>query len=69
MPSARATRQSDEPGAVHAIPATVVFSNVPGNLQKPNLPLGMGVKFSGIDAVAAQRVAKYIAERTRAYTL
>jgi hypothetical protein len=23
----------------------VVFANVPGNLQRPNLPLGMGIRF------------------------
>lgn len=49
--------------------ATVVFSNVPGNLQKPNLPLGMGVKFSGIAAEAAERVAKFIGERARSFEL
>jgi PilZ domain len=55
-------------GAVDT-PANVVFANVPGNLQKPNLPLGMGVKFSGISPEAAERVAKYIAERARSYEL
>jgi len=70
MPSGRVTLTIEFPeGGAVAIPATVVFSNVPGNLQKPNLPLGMGVKFSGISEETAQRVAKFIADRTRAYTL
>lgn len=33
------------PNATLAIPTTVVFANVPGNLQRPNLPLGIGVRF------------------------
>jgi hypothetical protein len=69
MPSGRVTLTIEFPDGATVIPATVVFSNVPGNLQKPNLPLGMGVKFSGISDESARRVAKYIAERTRAYTL
>ena len=69
MPSGRITLTIEFPDGATAIPATVVFSNVTGNLQKPNLPLGMGVKFSGITEEAAQRVAKYITERARAYTL
>ena len=69
MPSGRITLTIEFPDGATAIPATVVFSNVPGNLQKPNLPLGMGVKFSEITEEHARRVAKYIAERARAYTL
>ena len=49
--------------------ASVVFANVPGNLQKPNLPLGMGVKFVDIAAPAAQRIAKFVSEKARGYEI
>jgi Tfp pilus assembly protein PilZ len=49
--------------------AQVVFANVPGNLQRPNLPLGMGVRFIEISDAAAQRIAKFVAERSRAYEI
>jgi CheY-like chemotaxis protein len=46
--------------------ARVVMTNVPGNLQRWNLPIGMGVRFTtaGIDAEAALQL--YVEERTRA---
>lgn len=49
--------------------ASVVFANVPGNLQKPNLPLGMGVKYTGIETSVAERIAKYVSEKARSYEL
>ena len=55
-------------GAV-AIPASVVFANVPGNLQRSNLPLGMGVRFDTGAPDAAARVAKYVRERSCAFEL
>jgi Tfp pilus assembly protein PilZ len=69
MPGGRITLTIEFTDGPVATPANVVFANVPGNLQKPNLPLGMGVKFAGITAEAAERVAKYIAERARSYEL
>ncbi len=44
--------------------ALVVFSNVPGNLQEPNLPLGMGVAFLDLSAQAWKQLRVYIDERT-----
>ncbi len=43
--------------------ALVVFSNVPGNLQQPNLPLGMGVAFLDLPAEAWKPLRVYIDER------
>ncbi len=43
--------------------ALVVFSNVPGNLQQPNLPLGMGVAFLDVSAEAWKQLRVYIDER------
>jgi hypothetical protein len=51
------------------IDGSVVFANVPGNLQRPNLPIGMGIKFAAITPAQRERVAKYVAERVRAYEL
>lgn len=52
-----------------AIDGTVVFANVPGNLQRANLPIGMGIKFGAITPAQRERVTKYVAERLRAYEL
>lgn len=45
--------------------ARVVMTNVPGNLQRWNLPIGMGVRFTAaaVDAEAALQL--YVEERTR----
>jgi hypothetical protein len=69
MPGGRITLTIEFPDGAVETQASVVFANVPGNLQKPNLPLGMGVKFSGIAVAAAERVAKYVSERRRGYEL
>lgn len=41
----------------------VAFANVPGNLQRPNLPLGMGIQFDHPDAVTTNAIARVIHER------
>lgn len=52
------------PGGSLTLPAQVVFSNVIGNLQRPNLPLGMGIRFTE-DAPpdAVQSIARYVRAR------
>jgi len=47
-------------GAIQAA-ARVVMTNVPGNLQRPNLPVGMGVAFTGT-AVEEQASLQLYAE-------
>ncbi len=42
--------------------ATVVYANVPGNLQKPSLPLGMGVQFAELDKKDRKRLRNLIKE-------
>jgi hypothetical protein len=69
VPGGRITLTIEFPDGAVETQAQVVFANVPGNLQKPNLPLGMGVRFSGIAAPAAQRIAKYVAEKARGYEI
>ena len=43
--------------------ARVMFANVPGNLQRPNLPLGMGVQFEDMSPEVAQTLSAYIEAR------
>jgi len=43
----------------------VVFTNVPGNLQRPNLPLGMAVAFQPLPEHAALQVQRYVEDRGR----
>lgn len=50
-------------GVGYAIDGSVAFSNVPGNLQKPNLPLGMGVRFDNVPEKARWQLADFIRER------
>jgi Tfp pilus assembly protein PilZ len=69
MPGGRITLTIEFADGAVAIPASVVFSNVPGNLQRPNAPLGMGVKFAAGAPEAAARIAKFVRERTRAFEL
>ena len=44
----------------------VVFSNVPGNLQRPNLPLGMGVRFVDCPEAAEHHLKQFIQHRMEA---
>ncbi len=44
----------------------VVFANVPGNLQRPNLPLGMGVRFADVTPAALDQLKQSIHKRMEA---
>ena len=41
----------------------VVLTNVPGNLRKRNLPIGMGIRFLGLSNEAERALTTYTAER------
>lgn len=56
------------PGPIR-IQGRVVSTNVPGNLRRPNLPLGMGVRFESPDATACERLEAYVTERARNFEL
>ena len=43
--------------------AGVAFANVPGNLQRPNLPMGMGVVFETLDDATTKHLKRYVKER------
>ncbi len=45
------------------IDGIVAFANVPGNLQRPNLTLGMGVRFESLSQPDQERLAEFIQER------
>lgn len=45
--------------------AQVVMTNVPGNLARKNLDLGMGVSFRGLPEEAESRVLEFIEERAQ----
>jgi hypothetical protein len=51
------------PGCFIETKARVVFANVPGNLQRPNLPLGMAVRFEQLDADTSKKLKAYIKDR------
>lgn len=51
------------PGSSIRTRATVVFCNVPGNLQRPKLPLGMGVRFEGLEKAQLKLLREYIHQR------
>ena len=51
------------PGCFIETKARVVFANVPGNLQRPNLPLGMAVRFEELDAATSKKLKAYVKER------
>jgi hypothetical protein len=40
----------------------VTYTSVPGNLRRNNLPLGMGVRFDGLDDGGLSRIRRAVAE-------
>ena len=53
------------PGCAVKVAGKVVTTNVPGNLMKRNLPLGMGVQFTGLDEQTELALAIFVEERMR----
>jgi hypothetical protein len=52
------------PGEELRVAGEVVATNVPGNLRKRNLPIGMGIRFLGLAREAEQRLLAYTFERS-----
>jgi hypothetical protein len=52
------------PGSELRLAGEVVATNVPGNLRKRNLPIGMGIRFLGLPREAEQRLLAFTTERS-----
>jgi hypothetical protein len=55
-------------GPVRAV-GVVVYTNVPGNLHRTNLPVGMGVRFSDLSDPASAALRRLVAEASLALSL
>ena len=51
------------PGEDLRVAGEVVSTNVPGNLRRRNLPIGMGIRFLGLSGEAERALCAYTAER------
>lgn len=50
----------------YEVEGCVVFANVPGNLQRPNLPLGMGIRFEGLAKSLVRLIRAFVEQRLSA---
>jgi len=57
------------PSGEAVLDGQVVWNNVPGNLRRPNAPVGMGVRFVEVPADVMSGLLEYVGERARAYRL
>lgn len=55
-------------GPVRA-PGVVVYTNVPGNLHRDNLPVGMGVRFADLSDPAGAAIRRLVAEAALALAI
>jgi len=55
------------PSGVVRVHARVRFHNVAGNLLRTNLPLGMGIEFTGVPRDATEAIRVYVQERAKAF--
>jgi len=51
------------------LPGVVVYTNVPGNLHRSNMPVGMGVRFSKLPDPAAVALRRLVADTSLALSL
>ncbi len=51
------------------IQGVVMWNNVPGNLRRPNVPVGMGVRFTEVSPETATALEQHITERAKTYRL
>lgn len=69
MRSGTLTMQVPLEGGEVEIHGLVMWNNVPGNMRRPNAPVGMGVRFTEVSPEATIALQRYIAERAKAYRL
>ena len=65
--SARIEVELPIPDESLTLAATVVSTNVTGNLKRENLPRGMGIRFEGVDEDEQLRLKAYIDDRAACY--
>lgn len=63
MEGARLELEIRLPGGSLEARGEVLFANVPGNLQRPNLPLGMGLRFTEIRPDEVKRIREFVQTR------
>lgn len=51
------------------LPALVTSTNVPGNLKRGNLPVGMGVEFVDLDGESRAALENFVSQRARSFEL
>jgi hypothetical protein len=56
------------PGPIR-VSGDVVYTNVPGNLQRNNLPVGMGVRFTSVGDTEANAIRRLVGEMSLALSL
>jgi hypothetical protein len=52
------------PAGPRSLPASVRHTNVPGNLLRPQVPIGMGIRFEEPSAAISDDLARIVAERS-----
>jgi hypothetical protein len=57
------------PNGEAVLEGQVVWNNVPGNLRRPNAPVGMGVRFVEVPPEVMTGLLGYVEARARAYRL
>ena len=61
----RACEEADPGGRILPLRARVMHTNVPGNLQRVSVPLGMGVRFEDPGSHDVARLDRLIQQRHR----
>jgi hypothetical protein len=54
------------PSGPRSLPAEVLHTNVPGNLLRPQVPIGMGIRFADPSATLGSDLARIVAQRSLA---
>ncbi len=67
QPGARVSVELPLPSGTLDLAASVMSTNVTGNLRRENLPRGMGVRFDGLSGDHEAALVHYIEERTAAF--
>jgi len=51
------------PNGPRSLPANVLHTNVPGNLLRPHVPIGMGIRFKDPSPSISSDLARIVAQR------